>query len=517
MKTRILFMLAICLILPTAGAKAKKRNVPDKSIVILYENDVHCQIDGYTHLAGLRDAIEDTAYVAVVSSGDFVQGGTAGAISHGQYIADIMRQVGYDAITLGNHEFDYPVSHTEQLLKHIGAPVTCANLFKAGKTKPVYAPFVIKKYGKTKVAFVGVVTPTALYTEASAFMNGDKQVYELRQDDLYKIVQKAVNKARRKGADYVVVLSHLGEEDNNTHIESHSLIAATTGIDILLDGHTHNVIPGDSVENKDGKKIVATQTGTKFLNIGKVLIQKDGSISNTLIPKKETEQYTNARVSAVTDSVNILMNTLTRRVVCHSDVKLSILDKEGRQEVRKAETNLGDLVCDAYRTILDADIAIANGGGIRAEKFAGDLTYGDITDILPYDNNMWVVEATGATIQELLEKCTALLPLEDGYFPQVSGLRYTVNVRNHTVTDVEVLNKKTGKYEPLQSDNTYTIATIDYCVTGGGFYYVLKDCKVVERRNQLYRDVFVEFLEKNLGGNISNDYFEPQGRIKIIY
>lgn len=518
MKTRLFFSLLLCLIVTNyTEAKPRKTNTPDKSIVILHENDVHCQIDGYTSLAGLRDAIQDTAYVAVVSCGDFVQGGTAGAISRGQYIADIMQQVDYDVITLGNHEFDYPVSHTAKLLKQIGAPVTCANFFKVGKRKPVYAPFVIKKFGKTKVAFIGVVTPTALYTEASAFMQGDKQVYELRPEQLYGLVQKAADKARKKGADYVVVISHLGEDDNNTHIESHALVANTRGIDILLDGHTHNVIPGDSVRNADGKKIVVTQTGTKFLNIGKVLIGTDGRITNTLIPYKEAQNYKSMRVSATTDSVKQLLRELTQRVVCHSDVALRILDENGRQQVRKAETNLGDLVCDAYRIISGADIALANGGGIRTQKFAGDLTYGDIADILPYDNNVWVVEAKGATIQQLLEKCTANLPLEDGYFPQVSGLRYTARVAGHTVTDVEVLNRQTGQYEPLDMDKTYTIATIDYCVTGGGFYYVLKDCHVVERTDRLYRDVFVEFLEKNLGGHISNDYLEPQGRIRVIH
>ena len=493
----------------SAAGKQKK-----KSIVILYENDVHCAIGGYQVLAGLRDAVSDTAYVAVVSSGDFVQGGTAGAISRGQYVADIMRTVNYDANTLGNHEFDYPVAHTDSLFRYIGAPIVSANVYHHETGKPVYNPFIIKKYGKTKIAFVGATTPGAFYTEMSAFYDGDKQIYDLREDCFYETLQQSINAARKQGAKYVIVLSHLGEDPDRTGINSHTLAEHTTGIDVILDGHTHSVIAHDTVLNAAGKPVVICETGTKFMNIGHLLI-RDGKISNSLLPTN-TVSARNERVKAATDSIDWLMREKTERVVCHSDVQLRILNDKGEQEVRMAETNLGDLVCDGYRIITGADIALANGGGIRTGKHAGDLTYGDIADILPYDNNLWIVEASGQRIIDLLQKNTSFIPVEDGSFPQVSGVRFTVHVADRTVSDVEVLNSANGTYEPIDPNRTYTISTLDYCVTGGGFYDMLKDCRVVQRGNTLYRDVLVEFLEKNLGGHISNDYAEPQGRIKII-
>lgn len=484
-----------------------------KSIVILYENDVHCAIEGYQTLAGLRDAIRDTAYVAVVGSGDFVQGGTAGAISKGQYVADIMREVGYDAITLGNHEFDFPVAHTAQLLKHIGAPVVSANFCDSRTGQCVYAPFVIKQFGHTKIAFVGATTPTALYTETGAFMDGDEQIYNLRESDFYDAVQSAVTQARKKGAKYVVMLSHVSEEQNETGIDSHKMVQNTTGIDIVLDGHSHMVIPHDTLLNAAGKPVVITQTGSQFANIGKLLI-RNGKISNELLPFA-TITARSERVKQVTDSIQFLMQEQTQRVVCHSDVALQF-EENGIWIPRTQETNTGDLLCDAYRAISGADIALANGGGVRKGQFAGDWTYGDIAAMLPYDNHLWTVEATGATIIDLLQKNTAMIPLEDGSFPQVSGLRFTVHVADRTISDVEVLNRQTGNYEPIEADKTYTVATIDYCVTGGGFRDVLKNSRIKERGDQLYRDVFVEYLEKNLGGHVSNDYAEPQGRIKII-
>ena len=142
-----------------------------KSIVILYENDVHCGIDGYTKIAGLRDAINrtDTAYAAAVCCGDFLQGNTTGAISKGQYIADILRLMDYHALTLGNHEFDYGVPRMIQLLKEAGTPVTCANLYEAGEPQPLFAPYVIHQYGDKKVAYVGATTPETTILEGYSF------------------------------------------------------------------------------------------------------------------------------------------------------------------------------------------------------------------------------------------------------------------------------------------------------------------------------------------------------------
>ena len=504
--SRAYMVLAAMLIMSMAAWAA-----PKKSIVILYENDVHCAIDGYQKLAGLRDAISDTAYVAVTCSGDFVQGGTAGAISRGQYIADIMRTVGYDAITLGNHEFDYPVAHTDALLKHIGAPVTSSNLFdKDGRA--VYAPYIIKKLGKTKIAFVGATNPTTFYTETGAFMDGDTQIYNLREADFYDAVQAAVNKARKKGAKYVIVLSHVGEDKTDIGIDSHEMIRRTTGIDMVFDAHTHAVVPHDTVRNANGQPVVITQTGMQFANIGKLLI-RDGRISNELIPFN-TISACNARTKAVTDSIHMLMREQTQRVVCHSDVALQF-EENGLWICRTQETNTGDLLADAFRTVCGADIALVNGGCVRTGQFAGDWTYGNIAAMLPYDNHLWTVEATGATIIDLLKQNTAILPKEDGSFPQVAGLRFTIHVSDRSITDVEVLNRQTGAYEPINPDKKYSVATLDYCVTGGGFRDVLKRCRVLHRGDMLYRDVLVQYMEKNLGGHVSNDYLEPQGRIII--
>lgn len=517
-----LFSLLTMSVVLFTGCKTSKLPVnqvyeKQKSIVVIYDNDVHCGIDGYAKMAGYRDAVSDTAYSALVSSGDFLQGGTTGALSHGQYIADIMKHMNYDAITLGNHEFDYGVPVMLNLLNQVGAPVACVN-FRDMQNKRIYEPYVMKQMGNKKVAFIGAVTPTAMATEAYSFFDkDDNQLYDLAEKEVYQLVQEQVDAARSNGADYVVVITHLGEEKNYMNVDSHGLVEATNGIDIVLDGHSHSVIPQDIVYNKDGKPIIVTQTGTKLANIGKLVISPEGKFITELIPIEKVTQV-NAEVQQATDSIKTLMDALVNRKICKLDYDLHILDENGKQAVRREETNAGDIVTDAYRALTGADFAITNGGGIRSEAKAGDLTYGDVIAFLPYDNYVSVVEISGAQLLDVLETCTSFIPVEDGDFPQVSGLKFTVHASRDTnrVTDLTILNKNTNEYEPVDLNRTYQLATIDYCITGGGLRSKLKKNNVVKPSIVIYNECLIQYVVENLNGHIGEEYAKPQGRITIV-
>lgn len=494
--------------------KSKKNK---KSIVILYENDVHCGIDGYTKLAGLRDAIakSDTAYAVAVSCGDYLQGGSSGAISKGQYIVDIMRNVGYDAVTLGNHEFDYGTPRMKELMPQIKAPVVCANFYNIGDDHSYYPPYIIKKYGRKKVAFVGATTPETMFAESYSFYDSEgRLLYDMKLADFYKIVQKAVDDARAEGADYVVLLSHVGETNNDSGIDSHHMVSVTRGIDVVLDGHSHSTIPGEMVQNMDGKNVCVTQTGTQLAHIGKLVISRKGAFSTTLIPAGEIP-YTNAQVTHTTDSVKALLEQVTTRQVAKCDYALEINDAQGVRIIRNAETNLADLVTDAFRHNMSADIGLCNGGGIRNTIKKGVITYGDVTNVLPFDNHMCKIEAKGSEIVAMLERCIALVPEEDGSFPQVSGMKYVIHSASHKVSDVMVLNADTGEYVPIDLDATYSIGTTDY-YHGGGFYGILNDCKVLNMTTVLARDAFSDYLERTLQGNVGDAFRQSQGRVTII-
>ena len=303
-----------------------------KSIVILYENDVHCGIDGYTKMAGLRDAINrtDTAYAAAVCVGDFLQGNTTGAISKGQYIADIMRLMDYHALTLGNHEFDYGVPRMRALLEQVGTPVVCANFYEAGEPNPVFAPYVIHQYGDKKVAFVGACTPETMILEGYSFYDTNGiLLYDLKPKTFYELIQQAVDAARKEGADYVVLLSHVGETPQSMGFSSHRLVNNTRGIDVVLDGHSHEIFEGEMVKNLDGKEIAVTQTGTQFANVGKLLITPDGRMTTHLI-KSTDIPYENAAVTAAIDSVHQMVKAVTSEVIAHSDYRLVVSDENAR-------------------------------------------------------------------------------------------------------------------------------------------------------------------------------------------
>ena len=508
-KKLILGMMALMMGLHASWAQ--------KSIVILYENDVHCGIDGYTKMAGLRDAINrsDTAYAAIVCCGDFLQGNTSGSISKGQYIIDIMRLMDYHAVTLGNHEFDYGIPRMKMLLEQLGAPIVSANLYDVAEQEPVYMPYVIHQYGNKRVAFIGATTPETMKLEGYAFYdtNGGLE-YDLRPKTFYQVVQQTVDNARAAGADYVVLLSHVGETTQSMGFNSHLLVNNTHGIDVVLDGHSHEIFENVKAANLDGKLITVTQTGTQFENIGKLLITPDGHLSTHLI-KPADIPYENARITAVTDSIKQLVKAATSKVLGHTDYRLVVSDENKQWIVRGRETNAGDLVADSYRYAMKSDIAFENGGGIRNDIMPGDITYGDVIGMLPYDNTLRRIGVSGKILKDMLARCTALVPVLDGNFPQCSGLRFTIHSKSHTVSDIEVL-KDDGTYAPLDENHTYSVTMTDYNHEGGGFFDCFKKCSVLQESSLRYYEALSNYLTKVLGGNTGSAYAQPQGRIKIV-
>ena len=488
-----------------------------KSIVILYENDVHCGIDGYTKMAGLRDAISraDTAYVGAVCVGDFLQGNTTGAISKGQYIVDIMRYMDYHALTLGNHEFDYGVPRMVQLLEQVNAPVVCANLYEAGEPQPMYAPYVIHQYGDKKVAFVGACTPETMILEGYSFYDTNGiLLYDLKQKTFYQLIQQAVDEARKAGADYVVLLSHVGETTQSMGFNSHLLVNHTRGIDVVLDGHSHNIFENAKATNLDGKEITVTQTGTQFANVGKLVITPEGRFITQLMKGKDIP-YENAKVTAITDSIRQMVKAVTSKVVAKSDYTLVVSDENDQWIVRAEETNAGDLVADAYRYAMKADIGFENGGGIRNDIEAGDITYGDIIGMLPYDNTLRRISVTATQLKEMLTRCTSLVPVLDGNFPQCSGLRFTVHSKSHTVSDIEI-QQEDGSYAPIDMQRSYSVALTNYNHEGGGFFDSFKKCPVLQESTLRYYEALSDYLTKVHGGTTGEVYAQPQGRIKIV-
>ena len=419
----------------------------DGKIVILHTNDVHCAIDqeideetgavtamGYASVAAYKAEMEaqyGAENVTLIDGGDAIQGGPIGTLSDGAYIVDIMNQVGYDLAVPGNHEFDYGMDNFLALAQERAEyTYLCSNLTDM-EGEPVLEPYALVEYGDVTVGYVGIDTPESFTKSTPTYFQDDEgnYIYSFCQgnegQDLYDAVQDAVDGAIAGGADYVVAVGHLGNEGSTAEWTSKSVIANTTGIDVFIDGHSHETYE-ETVENADGETVHLAQTGTKLANIGKVVIDTaTGEITSELV-SGYAEQDPDA--AAYIASVNEEFSGILQEVVAQSDVALTTLDPvTGERAVRNAETNLGDLCADAYRILLGADIAFVNGGGVRADIAPGEITYEDIINVHPFGNEACLVETNGQDILDALEMGAHLYPEENGGFLQVSGLSYTID------------------------------------------------------------------------------------------
>ena len=535
-------LLALALLL--SGLTAFAEETAAKDVVVLYTNDVHCGIDeniGYAGLAAYKKAFAKAGYdVLLVDNGDAIQGGPVGTLSKGEYIIDIMNEVGYDVATIGNHEFDYGMDQFMALREKAKFPYVSAN-FTDLEGKPILDPFVIKEAGGRKIAFVGASTPETFTKSTPTYFQNEKgeYIYDFCEGEdgkrLYAAVQKAVDDAREAGAEYVVVLAHLGIDGSSVPYTSSDLIVNTNGIDAVLDGHSHSTIEQEVVKNKDGEEVLLTSTGTKLAAVGALTIAADGTLSTRL----HTESiFQDDETTAFVEGIKAQYGETLAKVVASSQVDLIVndltaVDSEGKpiRIIRSQETNLGDLCADAYRLVSGADIGVVNGGGIRAAIPAGDITFEQIINVHPFGNAMCVVEATGQQILDALEKSVSKLPDENGGFLHVSGLTFTVDmsVPSTVVVDdkgsfVEVSGERRVKDvkvggEDLDPAKTYTLASHNYMLKSGGdgFNMFIND-KLLQDEVMLDNQVLITYITENLGGVIGEEYAEPygQGRITII-
>ena len=542
--TGLIVSLALTLSMSTTifAAPAVTDAAADTSpIVILHTNDVHCGIDdsiGYAGLAAYKSEMEaqyGADRVTLVDAGDAIQGGAVGTLSDGAYVIDIMNQVGYDLAVPGNHEFDYGTGNFLDLATNRAKfPYLSCNCRELATGSTVLNSYWIEDYDGVKVAYVGISTPESLSkTTPAHFQDGNGVfLYDFFQGAdglyLYTAVQAAVNDARAQGADYVVAIGHLGNTGITPAYTSEAVISHTTGIDAFIDGHSHETYER-TVSNAAGEKVILVQTGTKLNAIGKVVIEPaTGNISSGLVTDYAEKD---PAASAFIESLMADFSDTLNQVVASSDVTLTTMDPAtGLRRIRNDETNLGDLVADAYRVVMGADIGMVNGGGIRADIEAGNVTYEDIINVHPYGNEMCLAVATGQEILDALELGAMNAPLEDGGFQHVSGLTYTIDL---SVPSSVVLDA-TGSFagvagpyrvtnvlvngQPLNVNSTYTVASHNYMIKEGGSGInmfmdntLLQDCTMLD--NQLLIDYITEYL----GGTIGSQYADPYGSGRIQY
>lgn len=500
-----------------------------EDIIILYENDVHCTVEGYSKLSAMKKELQERyAHVGVVSSGDYVQGSSLGVISQGQYIVELMNLVGYDAVTLGNHEFDYRIHRLQELVDGMNTKPICCNFGKIGEAESYFEPYIIVSYGDVDVAYIGITTPSTLTSSSPAQfkdVNGD-YIYTFNPANLYDIVQENIDSAKAAGADYVIALSHVGYADEEVYGELddiEDLIENTEGFDVVLDAHSHSVIEGKTVVDEGGNEVLLSSTGTKFEYIGKLSIS-DGEFKTELI---KTAEYLNTDpvIDAYIEQINGEYAALGERKVGFSEVDLITKDADGNRLIRSAETNLGDLCAEAVRSSMDAEIGYMNGGGIRTDISAGEITFNDLLSVFPFNNTILLAEVKGQTIKDMMEMTMMLWPKEDGSFPHLSGIEFSVDTEipssvvlneveefvgvdgPYRVYDIKVFDKETGSYKPLELDETYTFASHNYALLEqGSGMTMLKDAVILQNEGVLDVEVLERYVVETLGGVIGEEY-----------
>ena len=548
MKKALSIVLAVLMIasaLPFAIAA-------EKDTVILYTNDVHCAVEDYSVLAAYRaELISQGKNVIVVDAGDAIQGEIIGSMTKGEAVVDIMSATGYDYAIPGNHEFDYGIDTLLDLAQNKAEyEYISSNFCYLPDGKTVFAPYAIEDFGSCQVAFVGISTPDTVTSSTPDYFKDENGNFiygfpaypgELTNEDLYENIQESIDNAVSDGADYVIAVGHAGIIGSNDGWKSSDIIANTDGLDVFIDAHSHETTEKAVYKNKENEDVFLTSTGEKFANFGQLTISGDDVKFELINPDNVDVETMSADAKTAYNTVKSKIDGYKKEIaylydeIGTSEAKLVVYGADGSRVVRKRETNAGDFVADAYRAVTGSEVAIANGGGIRADVEAGGVSRKDLMDVNAFNNSMCVLEVTGQQIIDILEHGARKCPEELGSFFQVSGMTFEI----HTYTDTPVITNQLGDFigvdenmerrvrnvciggEPVDLDKVYTLTGSTYVLLQGGDGLTMLDgAKIVQQEGlPCDSEMLIKYFTEILKGVIpAEKYGNPDGngRIKLV-
>ena len=316
------------------------------------------------------------------------------------------------------------------------------------------------------------------------------------------------------------------------------IVGMLGGLDMVIDGHSHEVY-NRIVTDKDGNQISVAQTGTKLQNIGQLTIYKDGRLEEKLIdtvPKdpeipsetdvrKDVERYVDPQTKLFIDDIVASYDGIMSEKIGELSVDLIKMDEDGFDYSRVGENGLCELVADAFRAVGGTQAALLGAGSVRTNLMAGEVTYKDTVDILPYCNEIILTEVSGQMLLDALEFGVSFLPNQAAAFPQVSGITYRINEEiessvkmdenkqfisvdgEYRVSDVKVDGKD------LDPEAIYTLAITQYLFTGGDGYTMFEGANIYSTTALADNEVVMKYIKENLNGVIPENYAEPQGRV----
>ena len=510
-------------------------------VVILHTNDIHCGVEDNVGVARLsqykKDLKKQGLAVLLVDAGDAVQGAPIGKLSKGESIVNIMNAIGYDFLIPGNHEFDYGMEQFFRLNSLQKTKYFSCNFTDLRTGNLCLSPYKVVSAGGHKIAFVGVTTPETLATSTPKYFQDEngKFIYGFSEDNsgakIYAAIQKAVDAAKAEGAEHVIIVGHLGVNGSIPKWSSITIAENTRGVTAIIDGHSHEQFDTLMAKNKDGKDVLITQTGTKMQTVGKLVIHDDGTMTSTL-EKEDTLPNPDPKILKVIEKENKKFEPILKQTVGEALVDLCERDPAtGERRVRSQETNMGDFVADAFRAVLNTDVALVNGGSLRNKISKGVFTYQDILTAFPFGNMSSAVEVTGQTILDALELSAMNLPDENGGFLQVSGMSYTIDATIPSTVELDAHGSFVAVRgdrrikdvmiggKPLDPEKIYTVGGTTYVLKDGGNGMVMfKGAKLIDDGTLTDADMIMEYVQNHMNAKIGEEYanWQGQGRITII-
>lgn len=503
------------------------------NLIILHTNDTHgfdIYGDGHNGLAVIAQVkkdLESQGYqVLLLDAGDVIQDNNLVNFSKGKSGIAMYNAAGYDAGTLGNHEFDYGQDVLAERISEAKYPIVSSNVIVEATGKPLVPPTAVFDKGDIRIGVVGLITPETIVSTSPKNVKG---LRFLEGQELYANTQKHVNELRNQGCELIIALGHMGSEESCMGNRSEDILNNVKGIDIFVDGHDHRV------KNEYINGALQVETGSYTKNIGHI-VYKNGKWTEELIPfgvyTKQEPQV--EKVAAVYQAE---VDEALSKVLGQSQVELTGQREPG---VRTMETNSGDFMADAYlwqatqANVLKGKVdgAIVNGGNIRKGLPRGEVKRGDIVSAAPYNNQLYVVAIKGSKLLEILECGTCVIPEAMGAFPQVAGIEYALDTTVPFAKGEQYPNSpyfapaqpgsrvtiKTVGGKSFDKEAVYVIAMAEFLTQGGDSYAgLLGQGAIIEKQSTGYVDAeaIENYLCSALNGVIDQSYAQPQGRILI--
>jgi 2',3'-cyclic-nucleotide 2'-phosphodiesterase (5'-nucleotidase family) len=426
----------------------------DIEIRILYINDFHGFAQGYNlpgtneHrgniacLAALTEKLRMEKPSLLVASGDMIQGDNWANFFQGKSVIDLMNQMSFDAMSVGNHEFDYGSEILKERIMEANFPVLGANVRGMGN---FLQPYVIREIEGIRIALIGIIT------EDTPVTTNPKNVAGLTFASPGATLPALISKIQKE-ADVIIVLSHIGFNADR------QLASAVSDIDVIIGGHSHTRVDKPVLIGKT--VVVQDYEHGKTLGVLDLTIS-DGKVVRTSGYLTDIKPDSMPKDKTIADNGTLYQARVD--AVMQDTVGETKTDLDG-VNVRKAETNLGNFIADVMKEASGSNGAIINGGTIRRGASKGILKVSDIYSIVPFDNYIVAIRLHGKQIRDTLEHGVSAIADDGGRFPQISGIRFTFKPNQKTgsrVSDIFIGNA------PLDPEKEYTIATNDFLAAGG--------------------------------------------------